>query len=397
MRTLVGWDSVDEAETIELLLGVEGNPTRVTTDPVEFLSLAKQETWDVALMALDFPTHAAAFELFHEIHAHSPNMPILGAYYQGDVAHVAQFILDGLYSYVARDAAGEFILLLPTIIESAYTAVQAQRTRQLMERLREEIDSVRKLQESVIPRDLPTWPHYRVTGRYEPAQIHVRGNLPVSMAGGDYYDAFGLDEETMILLVGDAAGHGMKACMSIMTMHTLVHMIRDQRYQNTAEFVAEINRRVSRNTLVQSDGGFITLLYCAIDTVRNQMQWTSAGHPMPLLQDLATNEVRQLGRDDASGLPLGIEAEWDYELLTAEIPPNSRLLIYTDGLAEAMYLVDEMPQQFDLPGIINTLKRTARLPLEQALEQLFVDSNAHTRGLGRADDTSVLLVERSAD
>lgn len=397
MRVLVGWDAVEEAETISLLLGVDEDPPTVTTSPAEFLDLVRRESWDVVLFALSFPSHDEAFALFQQVRELIPNVPILGAYHQGDVAHLAQFILNGLHSYLARDAAGEFILLLGMIIESAYTAMQAQRSRQLMERLKEEIDSVRKLQESVIPRDLPSWPQYRVLGRYEPAPLNVRGNLPVAMAGGDYYDAFGLEKDTMILLVGDAAGHGMKACMSIMTMHTLVHMIRDQRYQDTAQFVAEVNRRVSRNTLVQSDGGFITLLYCALDTKTHQMQWTSAGHPMPLLQDLATNEVRELGHDDASGLPLGIEGDWNYELLSAEIPPNSRLLLYTDGLAEAMYIEDEKPHQFDLPGIIGTLKRTAHLPLEQALEQLFADSHAYTQGLGRADDTSVLFVERSAN
>jgi serine phosphatase RsbU (regulator of sigma subunit) len=397
MRVLVGWDAVDEADTISLLLGVEESPPTVTTDPAEFLELLRRESWDVALMALNFPSHDEAFDLFLKARELAPNSPILGAYQQGDVAHLAQFIIHGLHSYIARDAAGEFILLLSTIIESAYTAMQAQRTRQLTERLREEIDSVRKLQESVIPRDLPTWPQYRVVGRYEPAPINVRGSLPVAMAGGDYYDAFSMEKDTMVLLVGDAAGHGMKACMSIMTMHTLVHMIRDQRYQNTAEFVAEVNRRVSRNTLVQSDGGFITLLYCSLNTKEHQMQWTSAGHPMPLLHDLTTNEVRPLGSDDASGLPLGIETEWDYELLTADIPPNSRLLLYTDGLAEAMYIENELPQQFDLPGIIDSLKRSRDLPLEQVLEQLFADSHAYTQGLGRADDTSVVLVERLAE
>ena len=397
MRILVGWDCAQEAETIGLLLGVDDNIPCIVTDPDEFRERSCRESWDIVVLALCFPSREAAFSLFEHVRRINPSLPIVGAYHQGDVTHLAQFILNGLQSYVARDAAGEFILLLSTIIESTIAAMQAQRTRQLMERLREEIDSVRKLQESVIPRDLPSSPDYVISGRYEPAPIHVRGSMPVAMAGGDYYDAFSLDPETMIVLVGDAAGHGMKACMSIMTMHTLVHMIRDQRYQDTAQFVAEVNRRVSRNALVSGDGGFITLLYCALDTKRHQLQFTSAGHPMPLLQDLATNEVRPLGHDDASGLPLGIEADWEYELLSAEIPPNSRLLLYTDGLAEAMYIEDERPRQFDLSGIIDTMQRTARMPLPEAVEQLFADSNAYTRGLGRADDTSVVLVQRSAN
>jgi serine phosphatase RsbU (regulator of sigma subunit) len=105
----------------------------------------------------------------------------------------------------------------------------------------------------------------------------------------------------------------------------------------------------------------------------------------------------QLANDDAGGLPLGIEGEWEYELLTAEIPPRSRLLLFTDGLAEAMFIKDEKPQQFDLPGIIDSLQRSAQLSLEEAVEKLFADSHAHTGGIGRADDTSVVLVERGGN
>jgi serine phosphatase RsbU (regulator of sigma subunit) len=394
MRVLVGWDSASEAETIGLLMDVEDRSATVTVDPAEFLSLASRGSWDVVVMALNFPSQEEAFPLFERVRETLPEIPILGACHMGQIGHLAEFLLNGLHSWITRDPAGEFIFLLSTVAESAYAAVQAQRARQLAERLREEIDSVRRLQESVIPRDLPSSPQYRVVARYEPAQIRVRGNQPVVMAGGDYYDAFSLDKDTFILLVGDASGHGVKACMSIMTMHTLIHMIRDQRYQNTADFVVEVNHRLSKNTVVQDGGGFITLLYCTLDAREHRLQWTSAGHPMPLLQDLTTNEVRPLADDEASGLPLGIEGDWQYELLTAEIPPNSRLLLYSDGLAEAFPEGGDQLNQFDLGGIVGSLQASARLPLEEALERLFADSHAFTGGSGRQDDTSVVLVER---
>jgi phosphoserine phosphatase RsbU/P len=66
--------------------------------------------------------------------------------------------------------------------------------------------------------------------RYESSQIRVLGDRPVVMAGGDYYDVFSFDDGQVVLVLGDAAGHGVKACMSIMTMHTLISMIRDRRF-----------------------------------------------------------------------------------------------------------------------------------------------------------------------
>src|SRR4029079_799686 len=129
---------------------------------------------------------------------------------------------------------------------------------------------------------------YHMCARYEPSQIRVLGGRPVTMAGGDYYDVFRLDRNNMVLLVGDASGHGMKAAMSIMVMHTLVRMIRTHRYQNTAAFVQEINNQLCQHSVVNEEGGFITLCYGLLQLDTNELQWTSAGHPIPLVQDLST-------------------------------------------------------------------------------------------------------------
>jgi serine phosphatase RsbU (regulator of sigma subunit) len=118
---------------------------------------------------------------------------------------------------------------------------------------------------------------------------------------------------------------------------------------------------------------------------------------MPLLQDLESNEVRCLGSEEQGGLPLAIDADWVYEECEVYIPENSRLLIYTDGLDEAFPADgDQTHDQFGLKGIINTLQACRDMPLEQTLDRLFKDSTAATKGSGRHDDTSVVLLERRA-
>jgi phosphoserine phosphatase RsbU/P len=394
MKVLVGWDNPTEAETIELFLNVGESEATVTTVPADFERMAVTGVWDIVLMALNFPSIVDSFPLFQKVHQAQPDAPVLGACHQGEIVHLAKFVSHGLHSFVTRDADGEFVMLLNSVVESACQTVLAQRSRQLAERLREEIDSVRRLQESVIPHDLPELNHYRVAGRYEPAQIRVLGNTPVILAGGDYYDVFTPDNRTLILLLGDAAGHGIKACMSIMSMRTLIGLIRDRRYQDTGHFVEELNSGLAGKTIVQDEGGFITLLYCALDTATHNLQFTSAGHPMPLMQNLDTNEIVPLGSEREAGMPLGIIADQDYEVGSAIIPENCRVLLYSDGLADAFPMEGKEHVQFGEEGIIRSLKASAQMPLDEAVEKLFADSNAFTGGSGRHDDTSLVLVER---
>jgi phosphoserine phosphatase RsbU/P len=394
MQVLVGWDNPTEAETIGLFLNVGDIQARITTDPEEFENAAAMGVVDVILMALKFPSEAEAFPLFMKIRSVQPEAPVIGACFQGEVVHLARFMGHGLHSFVTRDPGGEFILLLGSLIEAANSSVMAQRSRQLAERLREEIESVRQLQESVIPRDVPAPPGYRIAARYEPAQIRVLGDQPVILAGGDYYDIFSLDKDNLIMLVGDAAGHGIKACMSIMSMRTLIRMIRDHSYADTAHFVAEVNQSLANKAIVADEGGFITLMYCAMDTTNHRLQFTSAGHPMPLLQNLHTNEIIPLAGEAEAGMPLGIDPHETYHTVTIEIPEGSRVLIYSDGLTDAFPAGGDVYDQFGEKGIYKCLQATAHMDLDTALDRLFQDSQAFTKGSGRHDDTSAVLVER---
>jgi len=234
-----------------------------------------------------------------------------------------------------------------------------------------------------------------MVARYESSQIRVLGGQPVTLAGGDYYDVFTLADESMIMLVGDASGHGMKACMSIMTMHTLIRMIRSNKYNDTGSFVAEVNRHLCDQIIVNEDGGFITLLYAILQSETNELQWTSAGHPFPLLQNMEDNTFSELAGENDGGFPLGIVPDAEYSIQTTVIPPNSRLLIYTDGLAEAFPDGQQGHSEFGIKGIKKTLQDAHDLPLDETLALLFAESHTFTKGMGRHDDTSVVLLERN--
>ncbi|HLW66051.1 MAG TPA: PP2C family protein-serine/threonine phosphatase, partial [Gemmataceae bacterium] len=208
---------------------------------------------------------------------------------------------------------------------------------------------------------------------------------------------FKLTDGNLVLLVGDASGHGLKACMSIVTMHTLIRMVGTDGYRSTADFVNEINKRLCDNSLVQSGGGFITLFYATINSQSHRLFWTSAGHPLAMLHNLETDEVKTIGTSDDSGLPLGISGDFQYSACTVDLPPASRLLIYSDGLADAFSPKSVPHKLFGIDGISETLKTCRGKNVTDTLDCLFQTSRDFTQGAGRHDDTSVVLVERYVD
>ena len=395
MNILVGWETSPEIETLELMLNIGGHEATLCSEVGQFDLKLKETDWDVVLLSLSFPTLEESIKTFERTKGAIAGIPIVGAAKSDDITHLIQFVSQGLHSHVIRDTDGNFIMLLLSMLEAAYENVRALRAQVVAERLSDEVNSVRKLQESVIPDDLPETNGYKVVGRYEPSEIRVDGQNMVVMAGGDYYDSFALDDARLVMLVGDASGHGVKACMSIMTMHTLIRMIRNNRYANTADFVNAVNDRLCKSDIVQDEGGFITIIYCILDTESNLIEWTCAGHPLPLLQNLETNEVAILGHEDQIGLPLAVMEGWDYECISATIPLNSRLLIYTDGLEEAFPPSgDALVDQFGVEGIIGAMRDSKDLSLPEALDLIFQRSSDITEGTGRHDDTSVMMIER---
>ena len=377
MRILVCWDDSAEADLLRMYLNVGDNPddTVVVTDPAEFRTLAtNQDTWHAMLMSISHPDHDTAFDTFQQVREYRADCPIVGACRNDDVFRIARFLTNGLRSYVLRDSSGDYMFLLSAIMDAAIRQAESERERQVAEKLRREIDSVRRLQESIIPQIILSPAGYEIVAKYESSEIRVLGGQPVTMAGGDYYDAFFLPDDTIVLLVGDASGHGMKACMSIMTMHALIQMIRTDRFRDPSTLVAYVNERLCKQKVVNEDGGFITLLYGVLDPKTN---------------------IFNVAGDEAGGLPLGVFDGAEFTAQQTHIPVNCRLLFYTDGLAEAFPGQSaEAHAEFGVKGITQTLRAAALEPLGTALQKLFDDSHEFTQGQGRHDDTSVLLLER---
>src|SRR5688572_13125992 len=144
MRILAVWDNEAETELISVYLGVDGHDVTITTSPDEFRAMIEAGlSADIALMTIDLPDPESGFTLFEFMRERHPEVPVVGACQPADVYRVVRFMANGMSAYVTRDPAGNYMFMLRSIMGSTLDAVRAAREKELTQKLREEVESVR--------------------------------------------------------------------------------------------------------------------------------------------------------------------------------------------------------------------------------------------------------------
>lgn len=185
-------------------------------------------------------------------------------------------------------------------------------------RVRDELEVARSLQRHLLPQDDPRIPGWTVAHSARTA----------NEIGGDYYDFIPLPDGRLAIATGDASGHGMGAglLMAIANATFKSALDVDPQPVNTLE---QLNRVLYRT------GGrraFMTFFYGLLDPATGHLQFAIAGHPFPLLQRAGGGQ-EEVG---VGGLPLGLRPAVPIAAGDLVIAPGDLLVLYTDGLPEAM-------------------------------------------------------------
>ena len=182
MKILVAWDNPNEIELLQLYLSVGGENDVELCQQVDLLTRTVRNGWDVALIAQTLPTVDDGYAAFSALRRKYPELPVVLGTRAEEIISLPRFLKQGLRSYVIRDNRGDFMFLLLSALESAVEAERAAKASLLAGKLREELDGVRRLQETIIPRGIQCQKGYRAVARYEPSEVFVAGGQPVVMA-----------------------------------------------------------------------------------------------------------------------------------------------------------------------------------------------------------------------
>lgn len=201
--------------------------------------------------------------------------------------------------------------------------------------------------------------------------------------GGDYYDFLPFPDGRVGLLVGDVAGKGVPASLLMSSLHARVHVLFEEG-DHLAQKITRLNKATCQNC---PDNRFITFFMTVADPQTGELVYANCGHNPPLLVR-ATGGFELLA---SGGLFLGAVSRAVYEDAYAKMEPGDILVLFSDGVTEAVNPRDEDFGEARLVKLVASLRDRPAAEIVEAVNSAVM---AFTEGAPAADDITVVVVRR---
>jgi len=273
------------------------------------------------------------------------------------------------FSKLDRQLLDAFTDQAASILDNA-RLVARERERQ---RLEAEINIARDIQQALLPRNFRDYPHLAVTGC----------NFPCLSVGGDYFDVFPLGDNRTAFLIADVSGKGLGAAVvTTMLQGALSSMTLGI---EPARVFAHLNRFLCDHTEV---GRYATMFFGILDD-KGHLEYINAGHPSPML---IRNGVAEEAFTEGS-FPVGLIPEAEYVAVGLKLEPGDTLVLFSDGVTEAM---DPCEQMFGAARLREVVAGHTDTPLDQLQKVVLESVENFAHGTSQADDLTLLLVRYRA-
>ena len=240
------------------------------------------------------------------------------------------------------------------------------------ERLEQELRVARIIQETLLPREIPSLSGWELAVHWQPAQE----------VGGDFYDFIQLPENRLGIIIADVTDKGIPAAMVMATTRSLLRAAAEN-FDSPGQVLARANDLLYPDIPAKM---FVTCLYLILNSTTGHICFANAGHNLPYLRTKdGVLEAR------ATGMPLGLMPGMDYEENEITLAPGQHLLLSSDGLVEAHNPNREI---FGFPKVkeIMAEEHNSSGLIEILLDEL---GNFTGEGYEQEDDITLLTIEHS--
>jgi len=234
----------------------------------------------------------------------------------------------------------------------------------------QELDKAREIQEGLLPKEIPQVRGLEVAGTWQPARV----------VGGDYFDVLKFSESKIGVCIGDVVGKGISAALLMANLQASFRAFASEAV-SPGILVGKLNEVLSNNIAPDK---FVTFCYCLIDTRDNRFTYASAGHCPPILFHKSGEAVPL----KEGGTPLGIFPDRKYEDAGLQIESGDRLVLYTDGLTEAM---NSDEQEFGEQRLLNLGSRKIALGASELVAAIKKEVVGFCNGSFQDDFTLVVV------
>jgi sigma-B regulation protein RsbU (phosphoserine phosphatase) len=379
-RTLIADDDADILVALCLLLKTEGYEAETASSPAAALEAIEQSHFDVVLMDLNYARDTTSgqegIDLISRIQAIDPFLPIVVMTAWGTVDLAVEAMRHGVRDFVQKPWENQRLL---KILDKQVKHGRARRTVQLRAaetgrtatQLRLELSEARELQENLLSKTMPELKGFQFAAQW----------LPAATIGGDYVGAFPITDDHVALCVADVVGKGLPAALLMSNFQAALKSFALEDF-SSAGVAKRLNRVLCANTPLHK---FVTAFYGVLNVMDRTLVYTNCGHNPPLLM----HRNGDCGRLETGGTVLGVFDDFLFQENKVQLAYGDRLLLFTDGLTEAM---NESKDQFGEERLVELLSQNRHLGAEE-LKEIVLTTAGEFCDHRFQDDAALMIVE----
>jgi sigma-B regulation protein RsbU (phosphoserine phosphatase) len=385
-RILIADDQPDVLEALRLLLKGHGYATEAVASPAALLDALGRTEFDLVLMDLNYARDTTSgregLDILTQLKASETVPPIVVMTGWATVGLAVEAMQRGVGDFVEKPWVNVRLLeVLQKQIEigrerrtARRNAIENNQTQNdiasQFQRQGREIEEARAIQLGFLPKEIPQIAGYEIAGAWQPARI----------VGGDYYDVLAFGEDTLGLCIADVAGKGMPAALLMSNLQAAVRGLASSLL--SPEILCErLNSLICRNI---ANDRFITFFYAHLDGASRNLRYANAGHNAPIVAHRDGTHDRL----EEGGGVLGIFQSQHYVAGTYTLLPGDRVLLFTDGVAEAARPDGE---EFGDARLVQLLRENCEASVEQ-LQKTILDTVGTFCGGNWHDDATLIAI-----
>jgi len=254
--------------------------------------------------------------------------------------------------------------------------IRERNTEAVKEMIESELKVAREIQMSIVPKVFPPFPdrpEFDIYALLEPAKE----------VGGDLYDFFFIDDEQLCFVIGDVSGKGVPASLFMAVTKTLIKT-KTGKEMTPGEILFSVNNELCRDN---DSGMFVTVFLGILNIRTGEVRYSNGGHNPPYLFR-GTGVVELLKK--TGGMALGVMENIPYEKNKIVLKAGDGLLLYTDGVTEAM---DTGGNLFTEQRLEEVLRRISGASPEEMIRGVLAEIEKYAKGAEQSDDITIMALK----
>jgi sigma-B regulation protein RsbU (phosphoserine phosphatase) len=240
--------------------------------------------------------------------------------------------------------------------------------------LESELELAQDVQKTLLPQEVPIIPGLEIAAFSRPAQI----------VGGDYFDFVDFSDGLHGLAIADVAGHGVSASLHMASIQALLRTLVPIN-KSPAEVMRQIHKLFIHNIRFET---FVTFFIGAFDSSTKTLTFSNAGHLPPLVLHKNKDQKESVKMLGPTGAAIGLVEEAEFAEKTIELHDEDLLVLYTDGVTEA---VNHQNQEFGRERLIKLGQQVKNAPVKQVVKEIRQGLEEFIEDKPLADDTTIVI------